>query len=246
MNKTYKISLHDFCRFIRRGFSLFVIFSLLSLPGERQFTYFKGLNLPGEIRFTHFTGLNLPGEIRFTHFTGLNLNLNLSPLHAGDMDSLRNLYYQSVEDEESLEASLALIDSLRQTGQINEHILTVYEGSLIGLKGKHATSPRKKYRYVMESLPVMEKARKADSTNVEILFIQGTTNYYLPFFFGQSKQAEKNFHEIVRLLPGVYKHYPEDIVTNVLDFLEEHSHLCPEEKDCVDNLRNIIGIEHEE
>lgn len=154
------------------------------------------------------------------------------PLLAGDMDSLRVLYYQSVEDESALEKTLTYIDNLRQEGQISEALLTVYEGSLTGLKGKHALSPRKKYHYVMESLPLMEKARKMDSTNVEILFIQGTTTYYLPFFFNQQERVVANFHTIVRLLPLVHHEYPANLVVNVIDFLEEHSHLCPDEETC--------------
>jgi hypothetical protein len=166
-------------------------------------------------------------------------------LFAGDMDSLRILYYRSVEDESSLDKTLTYIEDLRRGNRINDALLTVYEGSLTGLKGKHALSPRKKYHYVMESLPMMEKARRMDSTNVEILFIQGTTTYYLPFFFHQQKRAVANFHAIVRLLPQVHHEYPADLVVNVINFLEEHSHLCPDEKACLEDmlkqLRRIYG-----
>jgi hypothetical protein len=173
-------------------------------------------------------------------------NFKYNFLHAGEMDSLRTLYYNSVNNEKALEKALLLIDSLREKSKINEALLTVYEGSLLGLKGKHAISPRRKYAFVMKSIPIMEKARQMDSTNVEILFIQGTTTHYLPFFFYQKERAEKNFRTLIRLLPDVYSNYPDEIVINVIGFLEENSHLYPDEKTCVEASINQLRKMYEE
>jgi len=175
----------------------------------------------------------------------LLLIFGMAVLYGQDLDSLRILYYQSVEKEDALSEAFNMIRYMRENSDTPEALLGVYEGSLIGLKGRHARAIRKKYDYVMEALPVMEKARLADSMNVEILFIQGTTTYYLPFFFGQSKRAEKNFHRIIRLLPDVHQEYPREIVRNVIGFLKENAHLCPEENDCLDDLLNALGNDYE-
>lgn len=182
--------------------------------------------------------LNLSCETGFFSFRGV------ITLHASEMDFLRTLYYKSVDDENALDKALEYIEFLRHDETISEALLMVYEGSLTGLKGKHAFSPRKKYAYVMESLPVMEKARKMDSLNVEILFIQGTTTYYLPFFFHQADRAAENFHTIIRLLPDVYEHYPEEVVFNVIGFLEENNLVCLNEGDCEDDLLRKIRTEY--
>lgn len=171
----------------------------------------------------------------------LILIFRIQLLNADNLNILRKLYYESVENHEALNDAYDLIRILQDNGEAPESLLKVYEGSLTGLKGKHARSLRKKYDFVMEALPVMEKARLSDTLNVEILFIQGTTLYYLPFFFGQAKQAEKNFHEIIRLLPEVHQEYPADIVKNVIGFLKENTHLCPDEENCLNDLLNAMG-----
>lgn len=173
------------------------------------------------------------------------LSVSFHRLYADNLDSLRILYYQSVENKDALNEAFDKIRYMRERRIAPEALLNVYEGSLLGLEGKHARSVRKKYDYVMEALPVMENARKADSLNVEILFIQGTTTYYLPFFFGQAKRAEKNFHLIIRLLPDVHHKYPVEIVKNVIEFLKENAHLCPDETNCLNDLLNVLGNEYE-
>lgn len=111
------------------------------------------------------------------------LFIRVQRLDAGNPDSLRSLYYLSVDNKEALNEAFNIIHLMRENREGPEALLRVSEGTLIGLKGKHTRSVRKKYDYVMEALPIMESARKADSMNVEILFIQGTTTYYLPFFW---------------------------------------------------------------
>jgi len=69
--------------------------------------------------------------------TGLPLILlfiGVQRLDAGNLDSLRSLYYQSVDNKEALNEAFNIIHLMRENREGPEALLSVYEGSLIGLK----------------------------------------------------------------------------------------------------------------
>lgn len=162
-------------------------------------------------------------------------------LRADDTGDFRALYYRSVEDASAIGAAYDALNRLESSDTLNPAVIQVYRGSLRSLEGKHDLRPVRKYRLVIEGLEMMESARLQDSLNVEVLFIQGMTTWYLPFFFEQKSRARNNFHNIIRELPNVYGNYPQAVVRNVLNFIEENLELCPDESNCAERLRRETG-----
>ena len=76
----------------------------------------------------------------------------------------------------------------------------------------------------------MDSGLKKSPTDIEALFIHGTTCYHLPFFFRRGDDAQRDFRKIIKLMPQHVDAYDPKLITNVAAFLLENAKLTDNEK----------------
>ncbi len=153
----------------------------------------------------------------------------------------RKLFYASVEDEASIEKALNTFRKLaKHEGAWKGKSLT-YIGALYALKGKHAFWPPKKLEYVNKGLEIMDKGLAMSPTDIEAMFVHGSTTFYLPFFFHRSEQAEQTFRKILELLPTQAQHYDPELVANATEFIRKNLDLSPAERTLLESIQ-LVGI----
>lgn len=144
---------------------------------------------------------------------------------ANDLDQARINFYKATEKEEYLELAIDNFEALK--GKENINLCNVYLGSLTALRAKYSIWPNKMLKFANTGIDLMEKAIKEEPNNIEILFVYGTTCYYLPFFFEKSEAAEKSLLKILDLKKE-YKKYDQEILKNAIKFIIDE--LKPEKK----------------
>lgn len=167
------------------------------------------------------------------------------PTHGMDnqarLEKGRSLFYQAVQEEAKLDSAMALYQDLAESSDSLHGRALVYIGALTALKGKHAFLPQKKVKFVNEGIEIMEEGIIVSPRDVEALFIYSSTLYYLPFFFGKKNEAEEVFHLILEYLPDQVHQYNQDMLNNVLAFLEENAALSESEIRQVESLQAQVA-----
>lgn len=97
-----------------------------------------------------------------------------------DWMSARKAYYQSIADKNLIDSAIQLFENLRQGDE--KGVTETYIGSLVALKAKFAFLSHEKYRLAKKGLDIMDYGLGKARNNIEVLFIYGSTCYYLPFF----------------------------------------------------------------
>lgn len=160
----------------------------------------------------------------------LILTIQLFSSNSDLLNKGRLLYHQSVEDEEKIEEATQIFNSLKNIKEFKGVSIT-YLGSIEMLKGKHAFWPQDKMSYVNSGLEIMEAGLKKDPTNLESLFIYGSTCYYLPFFFNKKDDAKEKLLKIVSLIDREnVKTYNRELLQNALLFIKEKLDLDSDQK----------------
>ena len=157
------------------------------------------------------------------------------------LDTARELFYQSVEDDNKIEDALSLFNKLyNEQGTLPGRALT-YIGTLYTLKGKHAILPHTKLKWVIKGLDIMDQGLALNPNDIETLFIHASTCHFLPFFFNRKDDAQRHFKHIISLLPSqLDKHEPE-LLINVIKFIEKHGDLEEDQKASLSNFKNLLG-----
>ena len=122
---------------------------------------------------------------------GLLLLANTTSLQADATTTLmlqegRSAFFKSIQNEQYIPVARRIFTELAQIDSSQRAVTTVYQGALTAIAGRHAFLPTTKYKLVKDGLAEMDAAVTKDGNNLEIRFIRGMTNYYLPFFFGRS------------------------------------------------------------
>lgn len=169
----------------------------------------------------------------------------VSVLNSTDTSALlrqaRQLFYKSVEDEEQIDAAETAFRKLMALDKQLEGRATTYLGALVAIRGKHAFWPHDKWRLANEGIELMDKGVAIAPSDVEALFIHGSTCYYLPFFFKRSDDAQQKFRKIVQLLPSQKHAYDADLLLNVVQFMEENAELDDTERQQLSTLRRSLA-----
>jgi 5'(3')-deoxyribonucleotidase len=152
----------------------------------------------------------------------------------------RQLFYQSVEDAQTIEKAILLFRKIGQEKACKGLALT-YIGALTALRGKYAFSPIAKYRHVLNGLRLMDQGIAKSRDNIEARFIRGMTCFYLPFFFNRKKTAQNDFRTIVKQLHKEYHLYDAQLIMNVTDFLLEQADLNTEEIRMIKKIQKRIS-----
>ncbi len=142
----------------------------------------------------------------------------------------RKQFYAAVEDKKQIAPTIEIFQRIAQQEPKYAGRTQVYIGALIALKGKHAFLPHTKLKWAKRGLALMDSGLEKNPDDIEALFIHGTTCYYLPFFFGRSDDAQRDFKKIVKLIPQHRHAYDPKLIKNVVAFLLENAELTDTEE----------------
>ncbi|MBX2820136.1 MAG: carotenoid biosynthesis protein [Rhodothermaceae bacterium] len=153
------------------------------------------------------------------HITTSNTSLgdkamdSLSPF----VSQVRALYIAGVDEEDSLEAAIALIHE----SQVESPLLDAYFSALTVLKAKHAFWPAKKMRYLKRGLPTLDQLVLDYPDHVEIRYLRLLSCYYLPKFLGYSSNVETDIETLARLLPDAAGSLPPELYKDMVTFVRD-------------------------
>lgn len=142
----------------------------------------------------------------------------------------REKFYAAVEDKKQIEPAIKLFERIAGEKPKYAGCTEVYIGALVALKGKHAFFPHTKLKWAKRGLAIMDRGLQKSPSNIEALFIHGTTCYHLPFFFQRGDDAQRDFKEIVKRMPLQIHTYDPKLIANIVAFLLEKARLTNDEK----------------
>jgi tetratricopeptide (TPR) repeat protein len=145
------------------------------------------------------------------------------------LDVGRNLFYASVEDKSKLDSAFLVFEKYQNQFPDFQGRATTYIGVLTALRGRHAFWIYTKYNLVKEGLKIMDQGIEQSPDDIEALFVYGSTCFYMPFLFGRKDEAQNAFVKIIELLPQNIQHYDPTLMSNVIDFLLEHTELTEQQ-----------------
>lgn len=154
------------------------------------------------------------------------------------LEVARKQFYAAIEDEKRIEPAIALFKRIGQVEPKHVGRTQVYIGSLIALRGKHAFLPHTKLKWAKRGLAIMDSGLQKSPNDIEALFIHGTTCYYLPFFFRRGDDAQRDFREIIKLIPQQIETHNPKLITHVVAFLLENAKLTDDEKTYLQTLKD--------
>ena len=158
------------------------------------------------------------------------------------LKNARKQFYAAIEDKNQIEPTIKLFNQITQVEPEYAGRTQVYIGALVALNGKHAFFPHTKLKWARRGLAIMDSGLKKSPTDIEALFIHGTTCYHLPFFFRRGDDAQRNFRKIIKLMPQQMDAYDPKLITNVVQFLIENAKLTDEEKTYLKVVRHQDGF----
>ncbi len=158
------------------------------------------------------------------------------------LDQARIYFYQSIEDEAKLDQAIRLFSELEKNENLEGKSGT-YLGALMAIKGKHSFMPHNKLKWVKRGLDIMDEGIEKSPEDIEALFIHGSTNYYLPFFFNRKDDAERSFRKIIKLLPDQFQDYKPELILNVIEFMEQKVNLTSNESKLLNEIKNDLSRE---
>lgn len=136
------------------------------------------------------------------------------------MRKARLLYYLSVEDATKLPEAIRLFNEIHSKSVKYKYVAKIYVGSLTALKAIHTFWPHDKLIFAKKGIDIMEKYINKCPSNVEALFIQGSTLNNLPFFFGKKTEANKKFRKIIQILDeSEIRKYDTEIIKNSIEYI---------------------------
>ena len=156
------------------------------------------------------------------------------------LEVARKQFYTAIEDEKRIEPTISLFKRIGQVEPKYTGRTQVYIGSLIALRGKHAFLPHTKLKWAKRGLAIMDSGLQKSPNDIEALFIHGTTCYYLPFFFRRGDDAQRDFREIIKLMPQQMDTYNPKLMTHVVAFLLENAKLTDDEKVYLQTLKDRL------
>lgn len=151
----------------------------------------------------------------------------------------RKLFHKSVENKKPLDEAISLFKELKTQPRLTA-LAQTYIGALEALKGKHATFPHQKLKWVKRGLKKMDQGVSEAPDDIEVRFVRASTCFHLPFFFGRKEQAQNDFKHIVQLLPDHFEKYPTTLIMNVIAFIEENYSLTNPESNKLIRVKKQI------
>jgi len=162
----------------------------------------------------------------------LNADIN------SDIRDARIYFYKASKEEEYLVKALDSFIEISKQDQKNKARWKVYEGSLTSMKAMYVFWPQSKLEFANTGIDIMEKWIKKADTDIEALFIYGTSCYYMPFFMGQSENADWAFSRLIDVAAKKESFNNKELMNNVLDFFNEELELNSSQ---INKIKSIKG-----
>jgi hypothetical protein len=175
------------------------------------------------------------------------LTISSHTAQAGDIEGqtllkkARMLYYQSIEDGSKIDPAIELFNRVKDSNSALQGRVTTYIGSLLAIKAKYEFWPTDKAKYAWRGLRTMDDGLALKPDDIESLFIHGATCFYLPKIFGKSDDAQRDFRNVVKLLPENMHHYDPELLDAVIDFLVQNIRLTSKQKENLDRVQRTIA-----
>lgn len=153
------------------------------------------------------------------------------------VDNARINFYKASKEEKYLLMAVELFEEILKNSSQNEARWKVYLGSLESMKAMYSLWPQNKLEHANKGISMMEKwIQKADS-DIEALFVYGTSCYYMPFFMGQKDNADWAFNRIVDVCYKSELLEEKELMNNVLEFLEKEYDLDDSRKEKLEIIK---------
>lgn len=109
-----------------------------------------------------------------------------------NVKDVRQLFHQATNNED---VCVKLINSLNSYNENNNPLFLGYRGGATMVMAKHAFNPFSKLSYFKKGKILLERAIKAEDSNVELRFLRYTIQTSVPGFLNYSgdKNADKQF-----------------------------------------------------
>ncbi|RKU34230.1 hypothetical protein C6496_20515 [Candidatus Poribacteria bacterium] len=172
----------------------------------------------------------------------INRAATSAPVEA-ELKSARKQFYAAIKDKTRIEPAIKLFKQIARMKPRYAGRTQVYIGALVALKGKHAFFPHAKLKWTKRGLAIMDNGLKKNPTDLEALFIHGTTCYYLPFFFRRSDDAQRDFKEIIKQMPLEVHTYDPNLIIHIVAFLLENAELASNKKTYLQALKSKLELQ---
>lgn len=155
----------------------------------------------------------------------------------------RRLFAQSIEDKNQIKPAIDLFkEIIDDKGNFLNNRALVYIGALHTIKAKHTFFPFDKLKFAKEGLSIMDNALTLAPEDVEVLFVHGTICHNLPGLFKREDDAQRDFQKIVELLPDTMYRYDENLIADVLNYLDNKMSLNKEEQKIISKINSNLSI----
>jgi len=161
-----------------------------------------------------------------------------------DLQFLRNTYYSAVENEEEIKKLNSFIVS-KYGNNIETYpaIIIAYYAGIEALFSKHAFWITTKYKHLVKSMDLFEKAVSKESDNLEIRFMRFSILHYVPSIVGYGEERESDLNAVYNLLLNKqYLIVPKDIQIGMMKFLIDSDRLENEKVETLNKLINELAI----
>jgi len=144
-----------------------------------------------------------------------------------EREFLRKTYYSAVENEEQIIKLKNYIEfKYTDNEKVYPPIILAYKAGIKALESKHTFWITTKYKYLVESMELFEKAVNKDPDNLEIRFMRFSILHYVPAIVGYSGERESDKNVIFdKLFEKDYSLVPKDIQAGMISFLTESDRL---------------------
>ena len=155
------------------------------------------------------------------------------PIDPELLETIRLNYYASVEDEDFVERTEALIEkNFSNDKNKYPNLILAYVAAFESVKSKHAFWPFTKLEYFNNSMELFKKVIDTDPQNLEIRFLRYAILEHVPSFLGYSKERNEDAQVIfLELLKNDYSSIKPDIQKGIAEFLLRNKRLSIEQQD---------------
>lgn len=171
--------------------------------------------------------------ILLVNFLGNGKTKENMPIDPELLETIRLNYYASVEDEDFVERTEALIEkNFSNDKNKYPNLILAYVAAFESVKSKHAFWPFTKLEYFNNSMELFKKVIDTDPQNLEIRFLRYAILEHVPSFLGYSKERNEDAQVIfLELLKNDYSSIKPDIQKGIAEFLLRNKRLSIEQQD---------------
>ena len=158
-----------------------------------------------------------------------------------DFRAARSQFYKALKDSTIVDAAIDNYAALALANPDKKGRAMTYTGALVGSKAQSAFWPHEKLSFVNRGLKMLDDGLAENPKDLEALFIHGTACHYLPDFLGRAVQVRKDFDRLLALLPKHHAAYDDELLSDIIQFMEANIDMSPEQQRHLSDIKEIIG-----